>query len=74
MSTKQRLGKSEDPELTAAEWEAVVADFKSLIFEETGQRFPEDPHEQLERAIRAVFDSWHGPPRRRLPQLPSPAP
>ena len=57
---KERLGKSEDPELTSAEWEAVTADFKNLIFEETGQRFPEDPHEQLERAIRAVFDSWHG--------------
>ena len=57
---KQRLGKADDPALTAAEWEAVTADFKKLIFEESGQRFPEDPHEQLERAIKAVFDSWHG--------------
>ena len=71
---KERLGKSEDPELTAAEWEAVAADFKNLIFEETGQRFPENPHEQLERAIRAVFDSWHGRRAVDYRKLPSPAP
>ncbi len=57
---KQRLGKTHDLDLTAGDWENVAADFERLIMRETGQRFPRDPHEQLDRAIKAVFDSWHG--------------
>ena len=57
---KDRLGKSEDSQLSAAEWNAVATDFKALIEAETGNAFPENPRDQLYGAIRAVFDSWHG--------------
>ena len=57
---KDRLGKTEDAELGAADWSAVADDFKQLIEAETGIAFPEDPMDQLHGAIRAVFNSWHG--------------
>ena len=57
---KERLAKTLDPELTAAEWRQVVDDFKALVTRETGAEFPESAREQLDRAINAVFDSWFG--------------
>ncbi|WP_075731061.1 pyruvate, phosphate dikinase [Streptomyces acidiscabies] len=44
----------------AAELAALVEEFKAIVREATGQEFPQDPGEQLVRAIRAVFDSWNG--------------
>ncbi|MHC5905747.1 pyruvate, phosphate dikinase [Streptomyces sp. S6] len=38
----------------------LVEEFKDIIRKETGEEFPQDPGEQLVRAIRAVFDSWNG--------------
>ena len=38
--------------------EAAPSDIRSAIAEDTGEAFPSDPYEQLEAAIRAVFDSW----------------
>jgi pyruvate,orthophosphate dikinase len=38
--------------------EATPADLRAAIVDDTGAAFPSDPHEQLEAAIRAVFDSW----------------
>jgi pyruvate,orthophosphate dikinase len=55
---KERSGKTTDPELSAQEWQDVVAAFKAIVREETGNDFPQDVHQQLELAIMAVFDSW----------------
>ena len=41
--------------------------FKELFHDETGEDFPQDPQEQLRQAIRAVFDSWIGRSRGRVP-------
>ncbi|MGW6268441.1 MULTISPECIES: pyruvate, phosphate dikinase [unclassified Streptomyces] len=38
----------------------LVAEFKELIVCEAGEEFPQDPVEQLHRALRAVFTSWNG--------------
>ncbi|SFF31744.1 pyruvate phosphate dikinase [Actinacidiphila alni] len=38
----------------------VVAEFKAVVREATGEDFPQDPADQLRRAIRAVFASWNG--------------
>src|SRR4051812_11396130 len=38
----------------------LTARFKQVFEDETGERFPQDPREQLTQAIRAVFDSWVG--------------
>ena len=58
---KERSGVAEDTDLSAADLRALVAEFKSLVREETGESFPEDPSHQLWGAITAVFDSWDTP-------------
>ena len=37
-----------------------LVDRSRAFRDETGEDFPQDPQEQLEQAIRAVFDSWMG--------------
>jgi pyruvate,orthophosphate dikinase len=37
---------------------AMPPDIRAAILDDTGETIPSDPHEQLEAAIRAVFDSW----------------
>ena len=56
---KKRLGISNDPEIGAASWEKLTADFKTIVQEHAGRAFPQDVREQLELAIRAVFQSWN---------------
>ncbi|QQQ18242.1 pyruvate, phosphate dikinase [Brevundimonas vitis] len=55
---KDRLGVTVDTDLSAADWEKVVADYKQVVERELGTPFPQDPHEQLWGAISAVFASW----------------
>ncbi len=50
----------QDTDLTAEELQKIADQFKAVIREHTGQDPPQDPHEQLRRAIAAVFDSWMG--------------
>ncbi len=57
---KQRQGVTQDTDLKAEDLEVLVATFSALIEHDTGHPFPQDPSEQLEQAIRAVFDSWDG--------------
>jgi pyruvate,orthophosphate dikinase len=56
--TKRKAGKTTDPELSAEEWQSVVAEFKEIVRKATGNDFPQDVNEQLELAVKAVFDSW----------------
>lgn len=55
---KAGLGHELDTELTATEWQGVIALYKAKVEEELGRPFPQDPHEQLWGAIGAVFSSW----------------
>ena len=55
---KDRQGVSVDTELTAGDWEKVVADYKAVVEREQGEAFPQDPHAQLWGAVGAVFASW----------------
>jgi pyruvate,orthophosphate dikinase len=57
---KRRRGAADDLGLDAGDLEALTGDFKALIRRETGEEFPQDPAEQLRRAILAVFSSWNG--------------
>ena len=56
--SKAAKGHSLDTDLSADDWVEIVEAYKSLILEETGAPFPQDPHEQLWGAIGAVFNSW----------------
>lgn len=55
---REDLGLNSDTELSADDWRAIVSEYKRIVREELGRDFPQDPHEQLWGAIRAVFDSW----------------
>ncbi len=56
---KKAAGVREDSDLTAEALKGVVRDFKALVKRETGNDFPDEPMQQLELAIRAVFNSWN---------------
>jgi len=55
---KDRLGVTIDTDLTATDWEKVVADYKAVVQDRLGQPFPQDPNDQLWGAVSAVFASW----------------
>jgi pyruvate,orthophosphate dikinase len=56
---KNTAGADLDTDLTAEDWEKIIARYKEAVQRENGQPFPQDPHEQLWGAIAAVFESWH---------------
>ncbi|OJU51078.1 MAG: pyruvate, phosphate dikinase [Mesorhizobium sp. 61-13] len=55
---KASLGHELDTELTAIQWQQVIALYKAKVEEELGAPFPQDPREQLWGAVGAVFSSW----------------
>ncbi|MGZ4189867.1 MAG: pyruvate, phosphate dikinase [Actinomycetota bacterium] len=57
---KTSRGAAADTDLGAPDLKELVEEFRRIVKEETGREFPQAPHEQLEMAIRAVFDSWNG--------------
>ena len=59
-AVKQKAHVSEDVGLSAADLKEVSERFLRVVAEQTGRPFPEDPYEQLEIAIKAVFGSWMG--------------
>ncbi|GLZ04264.1 pyruvate, phosphate dikinase [Actinomadura sp. NBRC 104412] len=58
---KRAKGVEDDSDLDAADLRALVGTFKDIVRERAGRGFPTDPREQLDLAIRAVFDSWNAP-------------
>ena len=56
---KRRAGAEADVELTADDLDVLVETYKKIVHEHTGRPFPQHPREQLDLAIRAVFDSWN---------------
>jgi pyruvate, orthophosphate dikinase len=59
-AAKDERGVTEDTELEVEALVELTDTFKGIYATETGEDFPQDPHEQLRLAIRAVFDSWLG--------------
>jgi pyruvate,orthophosphate dikinase len=57
---KTRLGVTSDPDVPAAALRELATTYKELVASRTGAPFPQDPRQQLELAVRAVFDSWYG--------------
>ncbi len=56
----ERYGRHDidDSKLNAADYQELVARFKKLVKDRTGQAFPNDPWDQLTGAAGAVFGSW----------------
>lgn len=59
-SYKHQKGAKSDTDLTAADLKILTERFKSVVREEKGFDFPQEPLEQLKLAIEAVFKSWNG--------------
>jgi pyruvate,orthophosphate dikinase len=55
---KEQKGVKLDTELTASDLKDLVAQFKRLVKEKTGQDFPQDVLAQMRGARDAVFRSW----------------
>jgi pyruvate, orthophosphate dikinase len=58
---KRSRGVQQDTDLTADDLRGLVATFRQIYRDETGSDFPADAHEQLLRAVGAVFRSWGNP-------------
>ncbi|GAA3755552.1 pyruvate,orthophosphate dikinase [Spinactinospora alkalitolerans] len=58
---KRRKDITNDLDLDAGDFKELVQTFKGIVRDETGREFPADPREQMELAIKAVFDSWNAP-------------
>ncbi len=56
---KEARGVEADTDLTADDWKELVATFKGIIEEATGNPFPQNPRDQMDMAIEAVFRSWN---------------
>ncbi|WP_328910060.1 pyruvate, phosphate dikinase [Streptomyces sp. NBC_00234] len=48
-----------DTDLGADDLKKLVKSFKKIVKQEAGRDFPQDPREQMDLAINAVFDSWN---------------
>ncbi len=68
-SVKEKYNRKNDPELTSAELQEVVAGYKAVYKKSTGEEFPQDPKEQLMKGINAVFGSWNNPRAIKYRQL-----
>ncbi len=56
---KNTRGVENDTDLTGEDLKSIVDRYKAVFQHETGIQFPDDPYEQLELAVNAVFDSWN---------------
>jgi pyruvate,orthophosphate dikinase len=58
---KQYKKIKSDVDLDVEDLKEIVQQYKSLVKEETGEDFPQDPMQQLWKSINAVFNSWNNP-------------
>jgi pyruvate,orthophosphate dikinase len=73
---KEEQGTDLDLDLDTEHLVDVVGRYRAIVREHTGSDFPQDPREQLDLAINAVFDSWNSDRAilyRRRERIPSDA-
>jgi len=58
-AAKQAKGSTNDLDLDADDMRALVDTFKQIVKSQTGKDFPQEPREQMDMAVKAVFDSWN---------------
>ena len=58
-AAKQAKGSDNDLDLDADDLRKLVETFKEVVVEQAGRPFPQDPREQMDLAVRAVFESWN---------------
>jgi pyruvate,orthophosphate dikinase len=60
-AAKKAKGAAGDLDLDADDLRALVETYKGIVREHAGREFPQEPREQMDLAIKAVFDSWNAP-------------
>src|ERR1035437_3203088 len=60
-NAKEAKNTHNDLDLDADDLRALVDAYKKIVQEHTGREFPQEPREQMDLAVRAVFDSWNSP-------------
>ena len=58
-AAKKAKGTTNDLDLDAEDLRTLVDTFKRIVKNETGRDFPQDPREQMDLAVNAVFNSWN---------------
>ena len=58
---KQQYGVTEDADLNEEGLEKLITAYKKVYKQHSDETFPQAPHEQLEKAVEAVFQSWNTP-------------
>ncbi len=58
---KKARGTDNDLDLDESDLRGVVEKFKDIVRAQAGREFPTEPREQMDLAVRAVFDSWNAP-------------
>ncbi|MGN6606344.1 MAG: PEP/pyruvate-binding domain-containing protein, partial [Jatrophihabitans sp.] len=56
---KGAKGTENDLDLDADDLRGLVETYKEIVVKQAGRPFPQDPREQMDLAVRAVFDSWN---------------
>ncbi len=56
---KKDRGTTADTDLGVEDLQELIETYKAIIEKEAGRPFPQEPREQLDLAVRAVFDSWN---------------
>ncbi|ANW20299.1 pyruvate, phosphate dikinase [Streptomyces clavuligerus] len=59
-AAKTAKGATVDTDLGPDELRKLVKAFKKIVKARAGREFPQDPREQMDLAVMAVFDSWNG--------------
>ena len=61
LSDLKREKKAEsDLDLEVTDLQELVGHYRQIVRQQTGDEFPADPREQLDKAVLAVFASWNG--------------
>jgi pyruvate, orthophosphate dikinase len=58
-AAKQAKGTESDLDLDGEDLRRLVETFKEVVVEQAGRPFPQEPREQMDMAVRAVFESWN---------------
>ncbi len=58
-AAKHAKGSTNDLDLDAEDLRKLVETFKEVVVKHAGRPFPQDPREQMDLAVRAVFESWN---------------
>jgi len=58
-AAKKTKGVKNDLDLDAQDLQGLVETFKGIVRQQTGNDFPQEPRQQMDLAIKAVFNSWN---------------